>query len=83
MDLPGNSSPSVGQQLLMMYSDDIRHPLVADCDDWTLIRDALIDFYDHNVLTVSDEQSAGLFRLMLENIYVMGYQRGRHDAKAE
>ena len=78
-----SSSPSVGQQLLVLFSDDVRHPLVADCDDWTMIRDALIEYYDRGVLTVDGAETAGLFRLLLENIYVMGYMRGQRDAKNE
>ena len=82
MDSPNRSS-SVGLKLLALYSDGVRHPLVADCDDWEMIRSALIEFYDKGVLNVDGEESAGLFRLLLENIYVMGYKRGQRDAKAE
>ena len=68
-------------QLLEVYSDDVRHPLIVENPDWDdKIIPALVELGQTTDAGLIDgEQFANLIRCMIEIAYVMGYQKGNSD----
>ena len=67
-------------RLLAEYTDDVRHPLIVDCEDWDMkIRPALEELSSLFPLpTIAGWLS--MMRVAIEVIYVMGYERGKREA---
>lgn len=73
------------------YPDSVRHPIIVDSHDWDLIPDLIHTIVSVNAVpylmdtlnmhSQSHAYRAGIItRLVVEIIYVMGYQRGKEES---
>lgn len=69
-------------ELMGRLTDAKRHPLVADCDDWDAISQALVEWGDlagrsprHYELCMPS------LRVLVETVYCMGHERGKREAR--
>lgn len=70
------------QKVCLLNSDDIRYPLIVESVDWENdITPALVEWGLLIYSGANLEDCAILLRILAENIYVMGYRRGKSENK--
>lgn len=63
------------------YSDDVRHPLIVENPDWDEINVVLAEWVDA-LTKMSTIDSLTLLRVIVEIVYVMGYDSGKKNKGA-
>lgn len=67
----------------LLLDDDVRHPLIAENPDWEQkITPALVEMgtlADARRLDLNAMSGARILRVLLETVYVMGYQSAKEE----
>lgn len=76
-------------EFLLRYPDEVRYPIITDCDDWDSIDESLatLESQMSSWAIVLDDDARLLWmnnmRVFFEALYVAGYFRGRGSLKEE
>jgi len=71
------------------YTDEVRHPIIADNDDWDEIMNAFIEVFAMSMMVFSNSNIANeitlgnWWRVFLEVIYVKGYEFGKESKEIQ